>query len=433
MTKVAIGSVLDNIDSILNINSDDSSLAEQQAQTELLTAIDKKTHENVLQLTYDNIANVPVVSATSVVNWNTYFSTNVIETAEVSGNTVILKGVGNFNVSTGAFASDTHILSIVDSGFIKKVETESIKECSALHTIVLYGVKETAASCLYSLNDLVNVTMPELEYMGDSCFTVLPLITTLVFPNLKYAGAGSFYQLPALLLFSAPELIACDDSVLNEINAPAGTQITHIHLPKLTVAGKSLLNQAKNLGTVNLNSVKELNSAFNYATFYAGYGHIKLDSLTYVKTCFQNITSQPVSNIYVTNLVNINTEFNAFKALNPNIVIHIIDSEITSQTSTSPTLTVQGNTGTWLDVKGCSNFELVLALGTATTPPVLKLQADYSTDGSMIADVGVTLTGSASKAVSMSVNNINPARVRYYVETAGVTLGAGVKVQINAR
>jgi len=50
----------------------------------------------LLQLTFDDILNVPVASATSVTDWNTFFDLPTYGTpftgVTVSGNTVILDG-----------------------------------------------------------------------------------------------------------------------------------------------------------------------------------------------------------------------------------------------------------------------------------------------------------------------------------------------------
>ena len=102
------------------------------------------------------------------------------------------------------------------------------------------------------------------------------------------------------------------------------------------------------------------------------------------------------------------------------------------RTDNTPTLTTLGSTGAWIDtaVNGQTKFELVLALGTAATVPVVAFQADYSTDGTAIVETTQTLTGVESSAVSLGGIECKPTRVRCVVKTAGVTLGLGAKVII---
>jgi spore germination protein YaaH len=102
------------------------------------------------------------------------------------------------------------------------------------------------------------------------------------------------------------------------------------------------------------------------------------------------------------------------------------------RTDNTPTLTTLGSTGAWIDaaVNGQTKFELVLALGTAATVPVVALQTDYSTDGTAIVETTQTLTGVASSAVSLGGIECKPTRVRCVVKTAGVALGTGAKVII---
>ena len=69
-----------------------------------------------------------------------------------------------------------------------------------------------------------------------------------------------------------------------------------------------------------------------------------------------------------------------------------------------------------------------IKLGTATTPPVLKLQGNYDGTASGWFDItdsagaAVTLTGVASQFVTKTVPNVSVPLVRAIVSTVGATV-----------
>lgn len=70
--------------------------------------------------------------------------------------------------------------------------------------------------------------------------------------------------------------------------------------------------------------------------------------------------------------------------------------------------------------EGCSNAQLVIALGAATTPPALQLQ--ISEDGTNWASIGSPLAGIASSTVQVTIAGIMGKFVRAVVTTAGATV-----------
>lgn len=87
-------------------------------------------------------------------------------------------------------------------------------------------------------------------------------------------------------------------------------------------------------------------------------------------------------------------------------------------------LTTLNATTSALLAGSASNAQLVLNLGAATTPPVMKLQG--SDDNLNWYDLsGTTLTGIASSTVSLTVTGINALYVRGIVSTAGATVTPG--------
>lgn len=76
-----------------------------------------------------------------------------------------------------------------------------------------------------------------------------------------------------------------------------------------------------------------------------------------------------------------------------------------------------------LNVQGVANAELIINLGTATTPPALQLEG--SDDNANWYALGAPLTSAASSTVKVTVVDVSPNFIRARVSTAGVTVVAG--------
>jgi len=85
-------------------------------------------------------------------------------------------------------------------------------------------------------------------------------------------------------------------------------------------------------------------------------------------------------------------------------------------------LTTLNSTTPVIDVAGTINAQLVIALGAATTPPAIQLEG--SDDNTNFYSIGSPLTGVASSAVQLTVNNIQTKFLRARVSTAGATVTA---------
>ena len=70
-----------------------------------------------------------------------------------------------------------------------------------------------------------------------------------------------------------------------------------------------------------------------------------------------------------------------------------------------------------------NNVQLVISLGTATTPPTIQLEG--SEDGIKFYDIGTPLTGVASSTAQTTVNGLSATYVRARVSTIGATVVAG--------
>lgn len=86
-------------------------------------------------------------------------------------------------------------------------------------------------------------------------------------------------------------------------------------------------------------------------------------------------------------------------------------------------LTTLNATTTALNIQGTNNADLVINLGTATTPPAIQLEG--SDDNINWYALGSPLTGVASSTVKLSVNNIRCGFLRARVSTVGATVVAG--------
>lgn len=76
-----------------------------------------------------------------------------------------------------------------------------------------------------------------------------------------------------------------------------------------------------------------------------------------------------------------------------------------------------------LNTMGISNAQLVINLGTATTPPAIQLEG--SDDSANWYALGAPLTGVASSTVQLTVVDVSPRFIRARVSTVGVTVVAG--------
>ena len=94
-------------------------------------------------------------------------------------------------------------------------------------------------------------------------------------------------------------------------------------------------------------------------------------------------------------------------------VSQLVDRTIALGTSSSTTPN--------LNVQGCTNAQLVIAIGAATTPPTLQLQGSDDNGATWYA-VGGTLAGIASNTVQLTVNNVNSQLLRANVTSAGTSV-----------
>lgn len=88
---------------------------------------------------------------------------------------------------------------------------------------------------------------------------------------------------------------------------------------------------------------------------------------------------------------------------------------------------------TALDAAECNNVQLIIELGTATTPPTIQLEGSDSLGGTgQWYPIGTALLGVASSTVQVTVPNVQANRVRARVSVVGATIGAGYSITLKA-
>ena len=168
-----------------------------------------------LELTWDDIANVPVADASSVSDWNTFFDlpTNggVFTSISVIGNIVKLYGGSGITLKNNLFGSNINLLSIIDN----------------IGCIVSAG-----SGCFAACSSITTFNLPSLVIAGTYCFDGCTSATTFDFPSLTTAGNDCFFICSSVITFNFPSLVTAGDSCFDGC-----ISATTFNLPLLTTAG----------------------------------------------------------------------------------------------------------------------------------------------------------------------------------------------------
>jgi hypothetical protein len=158
---------------------------------------------DALELTFDDIANVPVADAESVSDWNTFFDlpTNgsPFTSVVVDANKVSLFGGSGITLKDNLFYFPTfgdsdHLLKIVD---VAECITEAGDFCfynNAFLNEVSFPVMTTAGESTFHLiyGFDCSFNLPELVTAGESCFSECNNTTEITLPKLESAGVSCF-------------------------------------------------------------------------------------------------------------------------------------------------------------------------------------------------------------------------------------------------
>jgi len=271
----------DPIFSGLSFNSDKSNTSGKLTIVDLPpthgrggTHVNPEPQINALELTWDDITNVPVADATSVSDWNTFFDlpTNgsVFTSVEVVGNVVKLYGGSGIMLRKGLFSETSQeqadrLIAINDKAgcvtdmdemvFYYNIEEPEYETfCTQLTTVILNSCVTTGYEDFWGCISLVNVEMDSLEVLAENCFNScesleyieLPSLTTTtlagfagctsllsaILPNATSIGNELFSNAISLSTIYTPLLINCGGDVgVNDVFSSIENNIITITIP----------------------------------------------------------------------------------------------------------------------------------------------------------------------------------------------------------
>lgn len=221
-----------------------------------------------LELTWDNILNVPVADASSVSDWNTFFDLptngNPFTSVEINGNVISLIGGSNITVVNGLiiidetstfinFGANENLISINDSGCIVSVGTYTFLQCVNLVSVNLPALTSASEFCFAYCPMLNTFTAPELSDLGDSCFEGCESLQEIELLSLVNIGTGCFSDCVGLTSCNFPLLTELSDGAFSSC-----TLLTDVTLPLITITGDRAFTRCSSLQTISLPSLISL-------------------------------------------------------------------------------------------------------------------------------------------------------------------------------
>jgi hypothetical protein len=208
-----------------------------------------------LELTWDDIANVPVADASSVSDWNTFFDlpTNggVFTSISVIGNIVKLYGGSGITLKNNLFGSNINLLSIIDNiGCIVSAGSGCFAACSSITTFNLPSLVIAGTYCFDGCTSATTFDFPSLTTTGLYCFGYCTSATIFSFPSLVITGAYCFYGCTSATSFSFPLVITINYSAFYYC-----TSATTFDFPSLTTAGNDCFSICSSVITFNFPSL----------------------------------------------------------------------------------------------------------------------------------------------------------------------------------
>lgn len=185
-----------------------SNLITMQEKTDCIT--------DALELTFDDIANVPVADAASVSDWNTFFDLptygSPFTSVEVVGNMVRLIGGSGITIKDMLFFENLNLLSVLKGIEIVSVGIAGFGYCDNLTEISLLSVAESGQNS-FAINSALEVlNFPQLITAGDGSFSSNQSVNSMNFPLLRVAGSQCFNGLSVNSVFNFPSLLSCGDN-----------------------------------------------------------------------------------------------------------------------------------------------------------------------------------------------------------------------------
>jgi hypothetical protein len=147
-----------------------------------------------LILTFDNIANVPVASASSLSDWNAWlvahsFSRETVFTSvSVSGNTVTLIGASGVEYFT--LSSEQGIVNLYDNGSIYIVTGNGFGAVETLKNVYLKSAIQLGDNGCHDTINLESFKAPNMRYFGFNTFNACAKIKTFYLPRASNLGGN---------------------------------------------------------------------------------------------------------------------------------------------------------------------------------------------------------------------------------------------------
>lgn len=152
-----------------------------------------------LLLTWDDIVNVPVVDASSVADWNTFFDLPTFGTpfssVVIDGNKVNLIGGSGITLAMDLFRNNSNLLKFEDnSNCVIVIGYRSFRDCLTLNTLTLPVVTLMEALAFYGCTSLTSVSLPLLEQADGVGFGGCTSLTNISLPSLITISSSSFFE-----------------------------------------------------------------------------------------------------------------------------------------------------------------------------------------------------------------------------------------------
>ncbi len=172
---------------------------------------------DALELTFDDIANVPVADAASVTDWNTFFDlpTNgsPFTSAEVVGDMVRLIGGSGITVKEYLFYENLNLIKIIDNtGCIIQINIGACTYCTNLNELILPNVISIYDGAFAGCVSLLSVSLPVCEFLDIGIFNACKIVS-LSCPNVTYMGDGCLYACDDIETIYTPSLLDLGSTV----------------------------------------------------------------------------------------------------------------------------------------------------------------------------------------------------------------------------
>lgn len=235
-----------------------------------------------ITMIFDSIVNAP---ASNLEEWNTFFNTDVnadkpFDYINISNNTVTLSGPTSMNLPYGLFYNNNvdSLISFVDTGIIKSLESYVFSNCSSLENIILKSATDIGGDggVVFAYNTtLKNVELDSATKLGPNLFdgcTSLSALTLPSYTEVVYTTqfGNAFLENSYIQVLNLPNIITVGileynselkspfKNLINlrEVNLPKAVELgfdifygcsnlTNIYIPNCTVLGEQSLRDCK--------------------------------------------------------------------------------------------------------------------------------------------------------------------------------------------